>query len=366
MAVLDISGLADAKKQLLEMDGMIARVRDGVVQFADDTGAAADDILGSFESMGQATGNFVAHGLAQQGIFTDGITSMHAKITAHLDGEWKERLVSLAGFFEEGLSREQMFTEGLALAQTAFTGHLDGELVERLGNLTGFLDESLGKEQVFSHGVALAQTALTEHLGGEIGQRLGGMIDFFDESEDLAEGFARKYRSIENSITGFVQGSAQDRMVALGGMFGALSDMLGEAGKENRAAAVAQRVMAIAQAGINTAQAVSRSLAAAPFPINVGLGAAAAAAGAVQIARIRSTTVPSAETGGRFFVPNARGVDSALMRVNPGEEINVTPRGTEGGENIHYTFKISEQVIFDIVTRGIRSGEILIEPAANL
>jgi len=83
-----------------------------------------------------------------------------------------------------------------------------------------------------------------------------------------------------------------------------------------------------------------------------------------------STPIPSAETGGRFIVPNmppVNRVDSALMRVNPGEEVNVTPRGSNSDMgNAHYTFVINDQVIFDIVTRGIRSGDIVLAPAANL
>jgi hypothetical protein len=80
-----------------------------------------------------------------------------------------------------------------------------------------------------------------------------------------------------------------------------------------------------------------------------------------QQAKIISTPIPSAETGGRFVVPNAVGSDSRLMRVNPGEEIDVTPRGMagfNGTQNI--TVQIDRQVIFDVVNDGIRSNDILI------
>jgi hypothetical protein len=54
------------------------------------------------------------------------------------------------------------------------------------------------------------------------------------------------------------------------------------------------------------------------------------AAGIAQQIKINSTPIPSAETGGRFIVPNNSGVDSVGLKVNPGEQIDVTPRGQTG------------------------------------
>lgn len=49
------------------------------------------------------------------------------------------------------------------------------------------------------------------------------------------------------------------------------------------------KIAAIAQAGINTALAVTKTLSTTPWPLSIPLAAAAAAAGAVQIAKIKST-----------------------------------------------------------------------------
>jgi hypothetical protein len=52
------------------------------------------------------------------------------------------------------------------------------------------------------------------------------------------------------------------------------------------------------------------------------------------------------------------------MRVNSGEEVEVTPRGMTGFNNGQtITVQIEKQVLFDITNDGIRSGDILISAA---
>jgi len=128
------------------------------------------------------------------------------------------------------------------------------------------------------------------------------------------------------------------------------------------------RKMALVQAGINTALAVTNALANVPAPANIVKAIAVGIKGAAQKAQIVSSMVPSAETGtGRFIVPQSRGVDSVGLRVNSGEEVLVRSRGMAGaGEMTRNIFKIGEQVIFDIVNRGGRSGDInVFEPTGN-
>ena len=229
--------------------------------------------------------------------------------------------------------------------------------------------ESLAKHFAIAQASTEAfESGITHKMAEEWGRRIAGLKSFLGEKESLEQTFAEKHRKTEEGINAFINGSAEDRLAAMYGMFGGISGLLGRAGEENRAAAIVQKAVALAEAGINTARAVAVSLASAPFPVNVGLGAATAAAGAAQIAKIRATQIPSAETGGRFMVPGTGGVDGSLMRVNPGEEVNVTPRGMAGGGEVsQYIFKINEEVIFDIVNRGGKSGDIYVfEPAGNM
>lgn len=150
-------------------------------------------------------------------------------------------------------------------------------------------------------------------------------------------------------------------------LFGALADILQDYKGESRAAAIAWKAFAAAEAGIHSALAMAKALSSAPYPYNLLAMAKVGALGIAQQYKILSTPIPSAETGGRFIAPANSGIsrtDGTLMRVNPGEEINVTPRGNVGSEDSQrFIFKVGEQVVFDIVNRGIKSGDIILGDA---
>jgi uncharacterized membrane protein YgcG len=77
--------------------------------------------------------------------------------------------------------------------------------------------------------------------------------------------------------------------------------------------------VAIATAVINTAQAVTRTLAAYPYPINVAMAALTAAAGAAEIATIRSTTKNSSGGGGGGSSLSGGGTAAAASSAGGGE-----------------------------------------------
>jgi hypothetical protein len=124
---------------------------------------------------------------------------------------------------------------------------------------------------------------------------------------------------------------------------------------------IIEKAAASAQAAINSYLAFTRALADFPQPYSFVAAAGVLASGIAQQAKIISTAIPSAETGGRFIVPNSTGSDSTLMRVNSGEEINVTPRGMTGENTQRITVQIEKQTIFDVINEGIRSNDILIQ-----
>jgi hypothetical protein len=124
---------------------------------------------------------------------------------------------------------------------------------------------------------------------------------------------------------------------------------------------IVEKAAASAQALINSYLAFTSVLKDVPFPFNIAAAAGVLASGIAQQVKIVSTPIPSAETGGRFIVPNSVGSDTQLMRVNQGEEINVTPRGMTGNNNTqNIIVQIDRQTIFDVVNDGIGSGDILI------
>jgi len=144
-------------------------------------------------------------------------------------------------------------------------------------------------------------------------------------------------------------------------------DIEKKAAKEKAKMAVAQKAVDMASTIITTAKAAMAAFSSLAG-INVVLAAAAAAAtialGATQVAVIASTPIPAppAETGGRFIVPEARGVDNVGLRVNPGERVDVTPRGDDEERSTTINVHIDREVIWSITQQGIDEGIIEVSP----
>ena len=313
--------------------------------------------------------DILGRGLSREELFAKGAAALQAELTSRLCDEWAERLEAFSDFINEGLSREEMIARGVEALHTKLGEHLGEEWTDRLAMFKEFKNKELSFEEMVVKGKEFLQTQLTEHLCEELVERVMSLKSFYAKGIEMAEKFADKQEYLEAKVALATQGSIQDRLTAVSGLFGNISDMLGDAAKENRTAAIAQRAVSIAQATINSLQAGSKTLATVPFPANIPAMAAIIGQGIATVNRIRSTPIPSAETGGRFIVPDVypvNRVDSALMRVNPGEEVNVTPRGNTVDDVAQYIFQINDEVIFDVVSRGIRTGKIRFEPAANL
>lgn len=105
---------------------------------------------------------------------------------------------------------------------------------------------------------------------------------------------------------------------------------LGTMFKDNKAVAIVQAI-------INTAQAITKTIAEYGFsPLGVALAASAAALGAAQIATIKSQKAPKAFHGGSFKVAGAGGMDRNLvaMSLTRGEQIDVTPAGKNRSRDV--------------------------------
>jgi hypothetical protein len=158
----------------------------------------------------------------------------------------------------------------------------------------------------------------------------------------------------------------EQRLSAVGSFFGGINKLASESAKHNRGLAVVEKMTAAAEAAINSALAFTKALASSPPPMNYVLAAGVLATGIAQQVKIMGTNIPSAETGGRFIVPNSIGSDSTYMRVNSGEEVNVTPRGETGFSGTQrITVQLEKQTIFDVVNNGIRSGDVILAVAGS-
>ena len=188
-----------------------------------------------------------------------------------------------------------------------------------------------------------------------------------EERVAIAQAVENAIQAMQEDTAKKAEQAANNMLKAYSVFFGGFSSLLGVAGRENRRFFMASRAMAIVQAGINTALAVTKALAqgglfGAVKAIGIGMK------GAAQKAKIVSSMIPSAETGGRFVVPQSRGVDSSIMRVNPGETIDVTPRGMAGqGESFNFSFSLDGSVFAEIINKQARAGELYtLQLAGNL
>ena len=205
-------------------------------------------------------------------------------------------------------------------------------------------------------------------LQNSLDERLDAIQAFTDEKTEL-ELLANE--QIGNSIDEVMEkekASLQQRLQAYSTFFGGMSSLFNELGKENRAFAILGRETARVEAGINSALAFTQALASAPPPLNYIAAAGVMAAGITKQIQIANTEIPSAETGGRFIVPNSTGVDSQIMRVNPGESIDVTPRGMTGQqESFNFNFVMDGGVLAEVINKKARAGELYtLQLAGNL
>ena len=144
-----------------------------------------------------------------------------------------------------------------------------------------------------------------------------------------------------------------------------IMDLNEEAAGKSRKAAILQKALGSASATISGLVGFNRALEdPTPMPTWLRLANAFSLLGssAVSVAKIWSTPLPTAETGGRFTVPDATGTDNVGLRVNPGETIDVTPRGEQpGGTPQKIVIQLNEDVLFEAMTNGVRQGKVIID-----
>lgn len=127
--------------------------------------------------------------------------------------------------------------------------------------------------------------------------------------------------------------------------------------------------LSLAAGVVDGARAILSALNTKPFiPAGIAAGAVATALTGIQLATLKaSKPTMSAESGGNFVVPgnpeSSRG-DSQLMRVNPGENVSVTPRGESGsGRSLTVVVQIDRRTLYKTTQEGIDSGEITLTNA---
>jgi hypothetical protein len=234
-------------------------------------------------------------------------------------------------------------------------------LLERKNAFTAFLTERLNAQVLFNEEEKLSDEERVKFLE----EQRNLLLENFKENEDAKLAIQKAYDNAllaeEQRVKEKERKLLEERLGAFSTLFGGLSSLLEIAGEENRGAAIAARALASAEAAINSYLAFTKALASSVPPFNYILAAGVLASGIAQQVKIINTPIPSAETGGRFIVPNSVGSDRALMKVNQGEEVNITPRGMTGfNETQNIIVQLDKQTLFNVVNEGIRSNDIMI------
>lgn len=128
------------------------------------------------------------------------------------------------------------------------------------------------------------------------------------------------------------------------------------------------KVLQLANIGINTAAAIVGFLANPGGPAGVGLSIAAGVTGAVQAALIAATPAPSFANGvENFTVPPGYPNDSFPIMVQSGETVDVkTPAQQSASNNqpVKQEFYFNQEMFFSVMNYGLRSGKVQVPQRA--
>lgn len=143
--------------------------------------------------------------------------------------------------------------------------------------------------------------------------------------EARARGLITEQEASRRSLNIQLQ-SVGDRVSVIRGFTEQLATTFEDVEGLGKAFFVANKAVAIAEATINTATAVTKALASSPPPLNFVLAGVTAAFGALQIASIVATTVQGLQRGGEVqhmagggTVPGSGTGDTVPARLEPGE-----------------------------------------------
>lgn len=155
-------------------------------------------------------------------------------------------------------------------------------------------------------------------------QQMEGESDAAFKARQLAA--QQAYVDAKKSLANYEVEIETAKMQAIAGVAGSLSDLLAEAGENNKALAVASKVLALAQIAISSGVAIAQGIQQAqsvPFPANL---VAIATTVTTILAGITSAikTVKSAKfaTGGYVDGPGTATSDSIPARLSAGESVN--------------------------------------------
>ncbi|MCD8265687.1 MAG: hypothetical protein LUC33_00890 [Prevotellaceae bacterium] len=171
------------------------------------------------------------------------------------------------------------------------------------------------------------------------------------------------------------------KMTAIAGVFSNLSDIMDQFGEDNKAAAVASKVLALGQIAVETgvaiANGVAQAAAAGPWPANLAAIATTVATVLAEIASAVSTVKgASFATGGIVSGPGTGTSDSVSARLSNGESVNTALATAmfaplysalnQLGGGQAYTGGGAEQYGEDVLARAFARGAACIRPVVSV
>jgi hypothetical protein len=325
--------------------------------------AALEKELTDFKAMLQTR----IEALEEAGALTAEQLEKDAEIAANLEAVSKENRKAAEKSLNDAL--KSIYKERLD-AITEALGNIDQTEAqaeqERRDQFTRFLDARMEAE-------SLDGEARLEFLREQQALILAQFEEGSAEYESAQNASNERIKAEEEALAAARLAIKEKELSASSDFFGAMSDLAETGAEESRGLAVASRALAAAQAAINSYLAFTMVLRDMTIPstfARVAMAATVLASGLAQQIKIIRTPIPSAETGGRFYVPEVSPrTDGAFMRVNPGEAVDVTPRGMDRGEARTQVFNLmfNSDVLATAINRLARDGELhTLQLAGNL
>jgi hypothetical protein len=205
-------------------------------------------------------------------------------------------------------------------------------------------------EQARARSFEDASTQIRATFAEESAARLASIGQQILAEEALAE----KQRMLQEERVQVAQDTTQF-------LLDASADVLSGLFKNERAAAIVNRVSASFRAAINTAEAATKALTLGPI-LGPPAAAAVAALGAAQVAAINAQPLPAFEKGGSFITSGPQAIMVGDGQ-SPRERVTVEPlsgpyRGGGGGVTINISGVIGgREQVADWVAEGIRRGQ---------
>jgi tape measure domain-containing protein len=254
-------------------------------------------------------------------------------------------------------SEAQIFQDNLNLMQDMELVHYE----ERQKMAEDFFKKKMDLEKVDGENLAEWQAVQTELIASNT--KLN-----FDQKMQAMEALQKVSKEKSDALTkGYAKGASL-MLSTTGDLFSAVSQIMENTGHKSRALIITMRALAAAQAIINAYLAASEvrknPYLTLLYPANEIAAGLTLATGFAQAAAIATTPLPSAQTGlSSYEVPDIRQNrnDGAAVRAQAGETVTVTPRGETSNSGVtNVSIKIGEAELFNVVQRGINTGEIVV------